>query len=432
MPRTSLEEWVGTFGSELELNTMHILFLTDNFPPEVNAPASRTFEHCREWVKDGHNVTVITCAPNFPKGKLLDGYRNIPYQIEKISGINVIRVWSYISSNDGFLKRILDYLSYMITSSFAGLFVRKVDIIVGTSPQFFTACAAWGVSLFKRCPWVFELRDIWPESIRAVGAMEGSRSFDALEKLELFLYRRATMIISVTHSFKRNLVGRGVEPGKIHVVTNGADLDQFQPTKKDAELEVQLGLTGKFVAGYIGTHGMAHDLETLLETARILLDEGRRDIQLLLLGDGACKAGLLKRAEMMGLDNVTFVDTVAKARVSRYWSLLDASIIHLRATPLFESVIPSKLFECMAMGVPVLHGVRGESAEIVETYDVGLTFKPGNSAQLRDKLVMLADDQAMAKRFGSNGAIAASKFSRAALAKEMLDKLTQAVSDRRN
>lgn len=432
MSRTSVAGWGSTFEPELGLNKMHILFLTDNFPPEVNAPASRTFEHCREWVKYGHNVTVITCAPNFPKGKLFDGYRNKFWQSEDMSGIKVIRVWSYISSNDGFLKRILDYLSYMVTATLASFFVRKVDIIVGTSPQFFTACAAWGASLFKRRPWVFELRDIWPESIRAVGAMDGSRSFDALEKLELFLYRQATMIVSVTHSFKRNLVGRGVEPGKIHVVTNGADLEQFHPSEKDPELEAHLGLKGRFTAGYIGTHGMAHGLETLLEAARLLQDEGRRDIRLLLLGDGASKVELLKRAQAMELDNVVFVDTVAKSLVRRYWSLLDASIIHLRATPLFESVIPSKLFECMAMGVPVLHGVRGESAEIVEAYDVGLTFEPGNSEQLRDRLVMLADNQTMAKRLGANGVAAAGQFSRSALAAEMLNRLTDVVGVKRH
>lgn len=403
---------------------MHILFLTDNFPPEVNAPASRTFEHCREWVKAGHKVTVITCAPNFPKGELLDGYHNRLWQSEDMSGIRVIRVWSYIASNEGFAKRILDYLSYMVTASVATLFIRRVDIIVGTSPQFFTACAAWSASLFKRCPWVFELRDIWPESIRAVGAMGRSRTLDMMEKLELFLYRRATLIVSVTNSFKRNLAGRGIDPGKIHVVTNGADLSHFHPRDKDTGLVRQLGYDGKFVAGYIGTHGMAHGLETLLEAARMLRDEGRRDIHLLLLGNGARKAELCAQAEVLGLDNVTFVDTVPKAEVARYWSILNASIIHLRATPLFETVIPSKLFECMAMGIPVLHGVRGESAEIVEANDVGLTFGPENAQQLRDRLVELADDEPLAQRLGRNGTAAAAQFSRSVLAREMLAHLS--------
>lgn len=406
---------------------MHILFLTDNFPPEVNAPASRTFEHCREWVKAGHKVTVITCAPNFPKGELLDDYRNRLWQSEDMAGIRVIRVWSYIASNEGFAKRILDYLSYMVTAWIAALFVRRIDIIVGTSPQFFTACAAWGASLFKRRPWVFELRDIWPESIRAVGAMDRSRALDIMEKLELFLYRRAKLIVSVTNSFKRNLAGRGIDPDKIRVVTNGADLRHFQPRGKDAELVRQLGYGGKFVAGYIGTHGMAHGLETLIEAARMLRDEGRRDIHLLLLGNGARKAELCARADALGLDNVTFVDTVPKAEVARYWSILDASIIHLRASPLFETVIPSKLFECMAMGIPILHGVRGESAEIVETNNVGLTFEPEHAQQLRDRLVELAGNRPQAQRLGRNGTAAAGEYSRSRLAREMLAHLSGAI-----
>jgi len=187
---------------------MHILFLTDNFPPEANAPASRTFEHCREWVKAGHQVTVITCVPNFPKGKVFEGYRNKLWQSEEMDGIRVIRVWSYITANEGFAKRILDYVSYMVTASIAALFVRRVDLIIGTSPQFFTACAAYATSVMKRRPWVFELRDIWPESIRVVSAMKHSRVLDFLERVELFLYRKSTAIVSVTHAFKKNLIDR--------------------------------------------------------------------------------------------------------------------------------------------------------------------------------------------------------------------------------
>ena len=157
---------------------MKILFLSDNFPPEVNAPASRTFEHCKAWVKAGHQVTVITCAPNFPKGRVYDGYKNRLWSREEVDGVCVIRVWSYITANEGFLKRILDYVSFMFSASVAGLFVKRPDVIVGTSPQFFTACAAWFLGLVRRRPYVFELRDLWPESIRAVSAMKESRLLD--------------------------------------------------------------------------------------------------------------------------------------------------------------------------------------------------------------------------------------------------------------
>ncbi len=399
---------------------MHLLFLTDNFPPEVNAPASRTFEHCREWVKQGHRVTVITCAPNFPKGKVFEGYRNRLWQSEVMEGVRVIRVWSYITANEGFAKRILDYISYMVSAFFASFFVRKVDLIIGTSPQFFTACAAYGVSLFKRRPWIFELRDIWPESIRAVGAMRESKLLDLLEKVELFLYRKATRIVSVTESFREKLIARGVDGSKIEVVTNGVDLSRFAPRPKDEALEEELGLQGKFVAGYIGTHGMAHALETLLEAAQKLAALPGDRFRILLLGDGARKESLKKQAAEIGLTNLLFIDSVPKEEVSRYWSLLDLSIIHLRKSDLFKTVIPSKLFECMGMGIPVLHGVEGESAEIVAREGCGVLFEPENSDALLKAMLKLADDPQLYDEMRQKAVEAAPKYDRKLLAQKML------------
>lgn len=405
---------------------MHILFLTDNFPPEVNAPASRTHEHCRQWVAAGEQVTVITCAPNFPKGRVFDGYRNRLWQQETVDGIRVIRVWSYITANEGFVRRVLDYVSFMFAAFMASLFVRRVDVVVGTSPQFFTAVAAWAVGAVKRRPYVFELRDMWPESIKAVGAMKESAVIRWLEKLELFLYRRAARIVSVTHSFRDTLMRRGINGDKVDVVTNGVDISRFAPRPKDAELLSRLGLTGCFVAGYIGTHGMAHALETLLAAMQQLQahPEGA-GIRLLLLGDGARKAHLQEEAARLGLHNVVFVDTVPKDQVARYWSVLDVSIIHLRQTELFTTVIPSKLFECMGMGIPVLHGVAGESAGIVEREGVGIVFEPENTAALVRELLRLQADPALRTRLHAAGLQAAGHYDRTALAMRMLAVLQQ-------
>lgn len=400
---------------------MHILFLTDNFPPEVNAPASRTYEHCRGWVKAGHQVTVITCAPNFPKGEVFDGYRNRIWQQENIEGIHVIRVWTYIAANEGFFKRTVDYLSFMLTGFLATIFVRKVDLVVGTSPQFFTVCAAYLTGFFKRVPWVFELRDIWPESIRVVGAMKQGNVLKCLEMVELFLYSKATVIIPVTHSFRDSLISRGVDDKKIHVVTNGVEISRFAPREKDIELVRLYGLQDKFVVGYIGTHGLAHALDTLLDAAKEINShiDGKR-FCFVLLGDGAKKEDLWRRAKAEGLDNVLFVDSVPKDQVVRYWSLLDASIIHLKKEDLFTTVIPSKLFESMAMGIPVLHGVQGESAEIVEREGVGLLFEPENSEALIDGIRRLSADQCLYQRLKSNGPIAAQHYDRSALGDDML------------
>jgi len=400
---------------------MNILFLTDNFPPEVNAPASRTFEHCREWVKAGHRVTVITGVPNFPTGRVYPGYVNRPWQIEWTTGIRVIRVWTYITANQGFDRRIIDYTSYMLAAIGAAPFVRRPDIVVATSPLLFTAMAGCAVGWMKRIPFVFELRDIWPESIKAVGAMGDSAVIRFFERVEMFLYRRADLIVSVTHSFKKRLVERGVEAAKIHVVTNGVDLSRFHPMAKDPELERRLGITGKFVAGYIGTHGMAHSLGTLLQAAAILNRNGNEaSVHLLFIGAGAEKENVVAQARSMGLNNVTFVPPVPKEEIARYWALLDAAIIHLRRTELFETVIPSKLFEAMGMGVPVLMGVAGEAAGIVEAEKAGLCFTPEDAEMLAEKLRVLKNDPSLRSQLAANAIAAAPKYSRTKLAARML------------
>lgn len=403
---------------------MHILFLTDNFPPEVNAPASRSFEHCREWVKLGHTVTVITGAPNFPQGKVYKGYANKLRQVEVLEGIEVIRVWTYITANEGFVRRILDYMSFMVSATFAALFVGKPALVIGTSPQFFTACAACMVGMARRIPFVFELRDIWPESVKAVGAMKDSFVLRLFEKIEMFLYRKAALIVSVTNSFKQTLIGRGIDGNKIKVVTNGVDIARFNPRPKDRELVEKFRLADTFVAGYIGTHGMAHALETLLQAAdRLQKSEEGANIRILFLGHGAQKKNLMSKAEQMKLDNVIFIDSVSKEEVARYWSLLDVSIIHLKKTPLFRTVIPSKLFECMGMGIPVLHGVAGESAGIVEKEHVGLTFEPENSEELGEKLLKLRREKDLYMEFRNNALAAAHRYDRSVLAGKMLDEL---------
>ena len=406
---------------------MHILFLTDNFPPEVNAPASRTHEHCRLWVQAGHRVTVVTCAPNFPKGELFPGYRNALWQTENMDGVRVVRVWSYITTKTGMAARFLDYVSYVFMAGVASLFVGRVNVVVGTSPQFFTAMGAWIIGFVKRSPWVFELRDIWPESIKAVGEMQNSpRALRWLENIEMHLYRRADRIVSVTHSFRRALGVRGIDVGKIDVVTNGVDIGRFKPQPKDTDLLQKLGLQGRFVAGYIGTHGMAHALETLLLAAqRVKGLPGGDDFRFLFLGDGARKAALKQQAQELGLDNVVFVDSVPKEEVVKFWSVLDVSIIHLRRTELFTTVIPSKLFECMGMGLPVLHGVAGESAEIVKREGVGQVFEPENVDQLVQGLLALRDDPALRETLKQRCLQAALRYDRKHLGMEMLQVLKE-------
>lgn len=404
---------------------MHILLLTDNFPPEVNAPASRSHEHCRDWVKQGHRVTVITGAPNFPAGRVYEGYKNRLWSRELVDGIDVIRVWTFITANAGIALRTLDFASFMVSALPAALFVRKVDILIGTSPQLFTPCAGLAAAALKRRPFVFELRDLWPASISAVGAIRSSRLLSWLERLEMMLYRNSDHIVSVTHSFRDILASRGIPRDKISVTMNGVDLSRFQPRARDEALARELGLSGKFVAGYVGTIGMAHGLTTIVEAARLVQAEAEyRDIHFLLLGDGSEKDRLKAQCAEAGIGNVTFLDSVPRSEVARYWSLLDVAIVHLKRQPLFETVIPSKLFECMAMGIPVLHGVAGESAKLVEREGFGLVFESENASALAESIRDLAADASLRQKLSRCGIESAHRHDRSHLAGELLNTLT--------
>ncbi len=395
---------------------MRILFLSDNFPPEVNAPASRTFDHCREWVKAGAEVTVVTCAPNFPQGKVYPGYKNKLWQTEMMDGIRVIRVWTYMVPNKGFIKRTLDYISFSVTGFLAALFV-KTDVIVATSPQFFTALAGRTLSWWKRKPWVMEVRDLWPESIKTVGAMNDSVFIRYFEWQEKRCYRSAKKIVVVTDSFKRTLTSRGIDPAKIEVVKNGVNKALFTPRPKDEALKAQLGLAGKTVIGYIGTHGMAHKLDFILQSAKKL--EDNPNLHFLLIGGGAMKESLLKLKDELGCTNVTMLDSVMKEEVARYISILDVCLINLKKSPLFTTVIPSKIFENAGMGIPILMGVEGEAKDIISQYGAGLCFEPENFDDFRQKLTALLEPATYAKcKEGCRHL--ADKFDRKLLAANML------------
>ena len=407
---------------------MRILFLTDNFPPEGNAPATRTFEHARDWVDKGHKVTVITCAPNFPEGKVFKGYKNKWLSKEKVEGINVWRVKTYITANEGFIKRTIDFASFMSSSLFFGLFTRKVDVVVGTSPQFFTVISAWALALFKRVPFVFELRDVWPASITAVGAMRRSWVINILEKLELFLYRQADLIISVTHSFKSDLQNRGVSADKIKVVLNGVDLERYRPLQeKDESLAGKYELKNKFVIGYIGTHGLAHALENVIEAAELIIKE--ENIRIVFAGGGADRSRLEKIVSERGLENIVMIPRQPKDQMPQVWSLCDISLVHLKDAPLFKTVIPSKIFESMAMGLPIIMAVPiGEATDIIEEYKAGINVSPGYPKELSEKFLELAKDKELVRTLSYQSLDAARNFDRKKLALEMLNHIEEVVS----
>ena len=398
---------------------MKILFFTENFPPETNAAATRVHERALYWAKWGHDVTVITCQPNFPHGRLFDGHEN-RYQVEMMDGLRVVRVRTYIAPNRDVLKRILDFLSFMVTGYLAARREPRPDVVISTSPQFFAAVAAWWFAKRNGLRYVFELGDLWPASIAAVGAMRPNIGLRLIEKLELRMYRDADAVVALTDAFKRNLIIRGIPANKIAVVINGVDLWRYAPRPRDQAFAADLGFTADtVVVGYVGTHGMAHALGNVLDAAAILKD--RDDIRFLFAGPGAERERLKARAETEGLNNVVFLDPQPKARMPAVWSLCDVALVHLKNTEVFAGVIPSKIFETMGMGLPVLFaGPEGDGSRIVTDADAGVVVAAEDPGALAGAVRALADDPDRRQRLANNSLAAAPRHSRETQARHML------------
>ena len=397
---------------------MHILFLSHYFPPEVNAPAVRTYEHCKRWAAAGHKVTVITCAPNCPDGVIYKGYKNRWRRKETVDGIKVVRVWTYLAPNKGFLKRTANYLSYMVSATLAAMTIRRVDVLVATSPQFFCGWTGVLCKRLKRRPFVLEIRDIWPESIVTVGAMKNSMVIRFLELLEKKMYRAADHIVTVGEGYKQRICMRGVDPAKVSVVLNGVDVNEFKPIAASGPIKKEFRSQGKFVCSYIGTVGMAHGLEVVLDTAERYLKEGKPDIVFWIVGDGAHREKLEASAQERNLTNVFFTGKLARERMPEIISACDACLVHLRGTDLFGSVIPSKIFELMAMNVPIIMGVRGQALEFVLEAGAGVAMEPDSAESLAEcvEIVRTKDRQAFLGR-----EYVAKNFDRGVLAQKMLE-----------
>ena len=401
---------------------MKILFLTHYFPPEVNAPASRTYEHCRAWVEAGHEVTVVTCAPNHPRGRVYEGYRNRPWQREKIDGIDVIRLWTYLSANEGFVRRTLNYVSYMLACILAAPWMPQADVVVSTSPQFFNGLAGYFVSWLRRRPWVLEIRDLWPDSILAVGAIRNAQVIGILRRLERFACRHADQVVAVTDGFVPHLRAVGAEDARISVIKNGVDLARFDSDSDATGIRQRLGIGDRVVVAYIGTHGMAHGLDTVLEAADRMRGDER--VVFLLVGDGADRARLMRARASRGLDNVIMLGQQPKRAMPELWACADISLVLLRRASVFETVLPSKIVEAMAMRVPIVLGVDGEARRLVESAGAGVAIEPENADQLVDAVRRLAEDESLRKRCGNDGrAYVVKHFDRRILAARYLEML---------
>ena len=392
---------------------MRILYFTHYYTPEGNAPATRVSSFAKRWVASGHDVTVITCVPNVPNGIVYEGYKNTFWpQKEVIDGVTLIRVWTWIAANKGVVGRVLNYLSYMVAAFLVSLTMKKPDIFIATSPQFFcgwagvlfswwTRCTSW---FTKRPKFVLEIRDIWPDSIGAVDAIRSRIILFVLQIFERWMYASADTIVTVGDGYKRRLVERGVSPKRIQIVMNGWDEETHRPTMEEVTaLRSQWNLENQFVCAYIGTIGMACGLDIYLRAAQLLRARGVPDVKLVAVGDGAQKESLERQAKALGLDNVLFTGLQSKRIVSIWLAASDVCFVHLKKTPLFETVIPSKIFEAAGFSRPILIGVGGDAKKLVETAAAGISVEPENEEQMLSALLQMKEDSKLRRELGENG-----------------------------
>jgi len=349
-----------------------VLLVCHYFPPEIGAPQARLSEMSATWAQDGAEVQVLTGFPNHPTGIIAEGYRGKRRMVEQRDGCEVIRTWLYATPNEGFVKKTLGHLSFMFSSILLGWSkVRKPDVIVVSSPTFFSIFSAWVLSKRFRVPMVVEVRDLWPGIFVELGVLTNKYLIWFLERLELAAYKAAAAVVVVTDGFRQDLLKRGVPDRKIEVITNGVDLEFLQPGPPDSATRARLGVTGdRQLVVYIGAHGISHGLASILEAARQLEDFAH----FAFVGEGAQKAALVEKAAADGVTNVTFLPGVPRAQVPDIIHSADILLVPLRDIPLFETFIPSKMFEFLGAGGVVVGSVAGEAAEILRS--AGATVVP--------------------------------------------------------
>ena len=362
---------------------MRIVYLCQYFVPEPGAPAARLRDMARSWVQRGHSVTVVTGMPNHPTGVVQAPYIGRLIAHESLDGVTVLRNWLYATPNEGLVRKTLSHVSFMVSALVLGYArLGSADVIIASSPSFFAVISAWIMSRLRKIPFVFEVRDLWPAVFVDLGVLTNPFVIRALESVEMFLYQRAALVVTVTEGFRKRLLARGLPPEKVVTITNGAAIESFTPGPRDNAVRTELGLAGKFVVGYVGAHGISQGLELVLQAAQRLRDNA--DIVFLLVGEGARKRALLELREKLRLTNVIMLPAQAHQRVREYYCACDVCVVPLRQLPLFGTFIPSKMFEIMACAVPVIGAVEGEAREILERSGGARLITPEDDAALAD------------------------------------------------
>lgn len=400
---------------------LKVLYISQAFPPEVGAAAVRAYEMAKELVRLNNDVTVITGFPRYHMRDIPKQYKGKLFYKETMDGIDVIRTYVADDDKSSTLKRLSNYFSFMFSSITRGIFLSRYDVVLATSPPLFSAVSGYILSKFHRARFIFEVRDLWVDFAQALDQLHNKALVQLSRRVEIFLYKKADKIITVTNGYK-DYISRhySIPLDKLEVVTNGVDTEEYKPFEDNEGLREKYGVKDKFVILFAGNIGLAQGLDVVVDAADRLRDNG--NIVFMLVGEGAEKARLKDKAQRLGLHNIIFEDVQPRDMIIGYHNMADASLVCLKKFELFNITLPSKIFDTLAVGKPILIGVDGEGRNIVENAYAGLFFRPDSADDLKDKILQLYDSKELCAQLGENAReCAVTRYERKILASKLND-----------
>lgn len=384
---------------------MHVLLLTQYYPPEMGGAPNRLSHFVRTLVSLGHTVTVLTALPSYPTGEIFEGYRGRFLMDEQQDRVRIIRTWLYVTKSKSFLRRMLNYCSFAVFSLFAAtLKLSGLSCVVVESPPLFLGISGFLISRFKRARFVLNISDLWPEAAVALGMLRHRFLIRIATGLEEFLYRKADLITGQTRGIVSSIRSRCT--GKtVALIPNGVDMERFAFVAEGCEvresIRAELRFSNHFVAGYAGLLGLTQDLDSLIHAAQLV--SSLPDILIAFIGDGPEKLRLQKLAAESGLSNVRFVAAQPACRMPDVFSALDVALVPLKRHPLFEGALPSKMFEAMGAGLPVIASLEGEAKLLIEKSQGGICVEPEHPDQVAEAILQLYRNPPLRQFLGENG-----------------------------
>lgn len=381
---------------------MRILFLTQYCPPEVGAPQNRIFEFAKKLKEFGHEVTILTALPNYPRGEVFDEYKGNKVVLEEIEGIRIVRTSIYATKSKGFTKRLRNYLSFTFSAVFQGAkHICKQDVIITESPPLFLGFSGYVLAKIKRAKFVFNIADLWPESAIKLGVLNNKLFIKMSIWLEEFCYRRASAVTCQTEGIVDNIVNRGFDKNKVHLITNGVDTNLFKKENRDENFRREIGIENKFSLCYAGIHGLAQGLQVIVNAAEIVKNE--KNIQFVFVGDGPEKQELINMVKEKKLRNITFLPLQPKVNMPKIVASMDAAIIPLKKLELFEGALPSKMFETLSSQIPIIMAVKGEAERLINNAQAGIVVEPENAKEIAEAVIKLYNDKELRDDLGESG-----------------------------